>query len=142
MRALNMARPQSRMILLVDDNANFTAALARLLHTAGYGVQIARDEASAKEHLEAGMPDLMIVDIHLEEENGLEVAQRFCARCGETIPILVLTSDSGIETLADFRRAGAMTYLHKNVASAVILGSVAQAIERAEKGRRGGAGVG
>jgi DNA-binding response OmpR family regulator len=134
MRASNMIDPRGRTILLVDDNANFAAALARLLHMAGYGVQLAQDGAAAMEHLEAGAPDLMIVDLHLEGEDGLNVARALRERSGEAIPVLVLTGDSQIETLAGLGEAGTMTYLHKNVGSGVILRAVALAMGQGEKG--------
>jgi two-component system NtrC family response regulator/two-component system nitrogen regulation response regulator GlnG len=113
--------PAQLSILLVDDDPNFTAALAGLLHREGYGVLIAHDEAEALLHLTRRQPEALVIDIHLSAQNGLDLARALRARCGAALPILILSADAEMETLRHLRDSGATAYLHKSAPAPIIL---------------------
>lgn len=63
--------------LIVDDNAGFLVAAARLLRGQGLEVAgIARSGAEALRLVTELRPDVVLTDIDLGEESGLELAER------------------------------------------------------------------
>jgi CheY-like chemotaxis protein len=63
--------------LIVDDNAGFLVAAARLLRGQGLEVAgIARSSAEAVRLVTELRPDVVLTDIDLGEESGLELAER------------------------------------------------------------------
>jgi DNA-binding response OmpR family regulator len=90
-------------ILIVDDDEPTRVGLAMLLEDAGYATITAGTVPTAIRLLTEAHPDLLIVDIRLEEYNGLHLV----AVRPEPIPAVVLTgfADPAIE--ADARRLGA-----------------------------------
>jgi DNA-binding response OmpR family regulator len=59
--------------LVVDDNPDMSALIATWLAAAGYAVETAADFATAKRRMSRPM-EVLIVDIRLEEFNGLQLA--------------------------------------------------------------------
>jgi DNA-binding response OmpR family regulator len=90
-------------ILIVDDDEPTRVGLAMLLEDAGYATITAGTVPAAIRLLNEAHPDLLIVDIRLDEYNGLHLV----AVRPEPIPAVVLTgfADPAIE--ADARRLGA-----------------------------------
>jgi DNA-binding NtrC family response regulator len=90
-------------ILIVDDDEPTRVGLAMLLEDAGYDTITASTVPAALKLLNESHPDLLIVDIRLDEYNGLHLI----AVRPQPIPAIVLTgfADPAIE--ADARRLGA-----------------------------------
>jgi DNA-binding NarL/FixJ family response regulator len=62
-------------LLIVDDHAGFRAQARRLLELEGYRVVgEAADSASAFEAARELQPELVLVDVHLPDANGFELA--------------------------------------------------------------------
>ena len=104
-----------RKILIVDDDEPTRTGLAMLLRDAGYDTVTAGTVPVAIKLLSDEHPDLLLVDIRLNEYNGLHLV----AMRQEPIPAIVLTgfADPAIE--ADARRLGA-EFLLKPVAPGVL----------------------
>ncbi len=79
-------------ILIVEDNDIYRGLFKKILQSAF--PEIAVDEAAdgrvALYKVEAFLPDLIFMDIHLGEENGIELTKKIKATHGE-IPIIILT---------------------------------------------------
>ena len=56
-------------------------------------LMLAADQGEAEVLLQKGHPNLFLVDLHLDEENGLEVAERILIRHGLRIPIVLVTAE-------------------------------------------------
>ncbi len=67
-------------VLVVDDNADVASALAMLLQVLGYDVETASSGAQALELVEQRCPRLALLDIGLEDMDGLELARRLRTR--------------------------------------------------------------
>ncbi len=102
-------------VLIVDDDQPTRTGLAMLLEDAGYEAITASSVPSAIKLLTDEHPDLLIVDIRLEEYNGLHLV----AMRRDPIPAVVLTgfADPAIE--ADARHLGA-EFLLKPIAPAAL----------------------
>ena len=74
-----MSRPS---LLLVDDAPDLAAVVAALGRRCGCDVTWRPDAASAWEHLGAARPDLVLLDVGLPGENGLELCRRLRAEPG------------------------------------------------------------
>lgn len=88
-------------VLIVDDNHSFLEAARMLLEREGLTVTaVVSSTAEALRSVEASPPDVILVDISLGEENGLDLARRLAeadgGREGTTV-ILIST-----HTQADF----------------------------------------
>ena len=68
-----------RRILVVEDNAAARELLAEALHAAGHEVELAPTGQAALAAFAARAPDLVILDLHLPDIDGLEVARRLRA---------------------------------------------------------------
>ena len=85
---MNEHRP--RRILLVDDDASLLVVLAEQLHDDGYEVATARDGQEALRRLEAGWPDLILLDLMLPKVDGLALARQI--KADADLPIIVLSA--------------------------------------------------
>jgi two-component system KDP operon response regulator KdpE len=77
-------------ILLVDDEVPIQRAVAPLLRSRGYDVEIAGNGADALKAVADRAPDLMILDLGLPDIEGTEVCRR--VRATSTLPIVVLSA--------------------------------------------------
>ncbi len=106
-------------ILIVDDDEPTRAGLAMLLADAGYETVTSGTVPTAIKLLTDEQPDLLLVDIRLDQYNGLHLV----AMRKAPIPAVVLTgfADPAIE--ADARRLGA-EFLLKPIAPSILIALV------------------
>ncbi len=80
-------------LLLVEDDGEMRALVARLLREAGFRVSTARDGREMWEALEspAGAPDLVLLDVMLPGPSGLDLLRRLRER-GSRVPVMMLTA--------------------------------------------------
>jgi DNA-binding response OmpR family regulator len=98
-----MTEPRQQRILVVDDDPNLLVVLAEQLRDDGFEVSTARDGQEALRRLEAGWPDLIIVDLTMPRIDGLALARQIKAKAD--LPIIVLsaidTTDSKVRLLSE-----------------------------------------
>jgi DNA-binding response OmpR family regulator len=82
--------PRTHRILVVDDEPRVREVVARYLHRDGYEVQVAVDGEGARQSLADFIPDLVVLDIMLPNDSGLEIL-RDIRRQGE-LPVILLTA--------------------------------------------------
>jgi len=98
-------------LLVVDDDNRIRDLLTRYLGSHGFRVTAAADAADARRQI-AGMAfDLLIVDIMMPGESGLELTQSL--RQTMDVPILMLTARSETEDRIEGLETGADDYLPK-----------------------------
>jgi len=64
-------------VLLVEDNAYTSAAMAQLIEVFGHRVDVAESVGAAREYINAGRYDLLISDIGLPDGTGLDVVRHW-----------------------------------------------------------------
>ena len=123
-----MERPEDKVILLVEDNADDETLTIRALkknHILN-PVVVARDGAEALDYLlgtgaHAGRdlrvpPQLVLLDLKLPKVSGLEVLKRVREDPRtRTQPVVILTSSTEEQDLADSYGLGANSYIRKPV---------------------------
>ena len=98
-------------ILLVDDDSRIRDLLGRVLLENGYRVTTAANAAEARRCLSGLAFDLLILDIMMPGENGLDLAASL--RADSPVPILMLTARSEAKDRIAGLEAGVDDYLPK-----------------------------
>jgi signal transduction histidine kinase/ActR/RegA family two-component response regulator len=128
------ARPRPLRILVIEDDASTARALARLLMSYDCLVDVANCLAAAERVAATDPPDVLLCDLQLAEESGLDAPRRIAAVAARTglpaPPAVVLSGFSGKDDLARSRAAGFATHLSKPVDGVLLL----QALRRAVNG--------
>ena len=113
-------------ILIADDEPHIVTALEFLLEQRGYEVAVARNGDEALALVEAGAPDLVLLDVMMPLHSGYEVCREIRARPNLAAVRVVMLSAKGGE--ADVRRgleAGADLYITKPFSNRELLDKVA-----------------
>jgi len=99
-------------LLVVDDDPRLRQLLQRFLSEQGFRVSAAPDAAGARAALRSMSYDLLVLDVMMPGENGLELVQSL-RRDGHEMPVLMLTAaGSPDDRVAGFEH-GADDYLAK-----------------------------
>lgn len=118
-------------ILIVDDHAMVRSGLRNFIY--GYDwmepVGEASDGAKAVEFCATHEVDVVLMDMILPEMNGAEATRRILA-LGKPVKVIILTSFHEQDLVEEALRAGATSYLLKNVTAE----ELAAAIQAAYKG--------
>jgi two-component system, OmpR family, phosphate regulon response regulator OmpR len=118
-------------ILVVDDDSRIRDLLARYLQDNGFRVSTAVDAATARATMRSLSFDLLILDVMMPQESGLEFA-RFL-RNESQVPILMLTARAEPEQRIEGLETGVDDYLAKPFEPRELLLRVSNVL------RRGGA---
>lgn len=82
----------NKKILIVDDDILFLEAFAEFLVEEGFMIEFAERVSEINKLLSSFVPDLIILDIHLEDGDGRTVCNDIKIRSEtEHIPIIILT---------------------------------------------------
>ncbi len=100
-------------ILVVEDDPRLRDRLARYLSSEGFRVTMAADAAEARTKLRAIDPDLMVLDVMMPGESGLDLTQSLRQDGRHDLPILLLTARGAPEDRIAGFEAGADDYLGK-----------------------------
>lgn len=101
-----------RHILVIDDDRRLRDLLRRYLSDNGFRVTAADHAAAARRHLAAMAFDLIVLDLMMPGESGLELA-RSLREAKNNVPILMLTAMGDPSDRIDGLEAGADDYLPK-----------------------------
>src|SRR5436190_24136076 len=76
-------------VLIVDDNRDTLLTLGLLLRSEGYLVYLAKNGAEALKLAEAHRPDAALLDLHMPESSGFDMAGELQRRYRTGCPILI-----------------------------------------------------
>lgn len=99
-------------LLIVDDDTRIRELLCKYLVDNGFIVSVAKSGADAREKLEEFKFDLLVVDVMMPGETGLEFT-RWLKQNGNSAPVLMLTAMSDVEDRIAGLESGADDYLQK-----------------------------
>jgi DNA-binding NarL/FixJ family response regulator len=120
-----MSASQTIRIALVDDHSLVRDGVRALLSTRPLFEVVgeAENATQALTMCESLKPDILLVDIGLQDMNGLELTQLIRQRC-PAIKILILSMYDNQEYVATSIRAGASGYVLKNAPSREIVAAI------------------
>jgi len=103
---------EDRSLLIVDDDEPFLRRLARAMEKRGFEPELAQSVAAGKALATARPPAYAVVDLRLEDGNGLDVVETIRERRPEA-RVVVLTGYGAIATAVAAVKIGAADYLSK-----------------------------
>lgn len=122
----------SKTILIVDDEDDIRALIRGILEDEGYDIFEAKNSAEALQAHEDHNPDLMILDIWLQESDsdGLKVLKAV-KKIKPFLPVLMISGHGTIETAVTAIKDGAYDFIEKPFKSDRLLLMIARALETA-----------
>lgn len=128
---LQRDRSGETIVLVVDDDPIFLAALRPLLEPWGIRMTALDNPLGFWEVLQSTDPDLLILDVEMPEINGIELCQTIRADPDwQSLPILFLTACRDSETIQKIFTAGADDYATKPVIGSELLARINNRLER------------
>ena len=107
-----LAASSDRTLLLVDDDKAFLTRLERAMEKRGFEVRSAETVAAGLSAVDAAPPAFAVVDLRLEDGNGLDVVDALHKRRPDARAV-VLTGYGNIATAVTAVKLGAVDYLSK-----------------------------
>jgi two-component system response regulator RegA len=111
---LAAAMPADRSVLIVEDDKSFLHRLARAMEGRGFTVTPVQSVAEGLNRLDVTSPAFAVVDMRLEDGNGLDVILALKRRRPDARAI-ILTGYGNIATAVTAVKLGAVDYLSKPV---------------------------
>lgn len=128
--------PGSNRLLVVDDEANNRAALARRLTQKGYIVEVAEDGPQALARIPQGRYDLVLLDQMMPGMRGIEVLRRLRNTYSQSeLPVIMVTGVDQSHTVVEALRLGANDYVVKPVDTTVVAARIQSQLARSEAER-------
>jgi two-component system, OmpR family, KDP operon response regulator KdpE len=121
---------QPARILLVDDEVAIQRAVAPLLRSRGYDVDVVSTGREAVSAVADRNPDLIVLDLGLPDLEGIEVCRRI--RRASKAPIVVLSARGGEAEKVAVLDVGADDYVTKPFGSEELLARIRVALRRLE----------
>jgi two-component system, chemotaxis family, chemotaxis protein CheY len=110
-------------ILAIDDTKSLRDLLAATLRQAGHDVVEAADGKEGLDQLDAHRPDVVISDLNMPNCDGIEFTRAARQRPnGQSIPIIILTTEGDPAIKAQGRKAGATAWMIKPFDPPTLLG--------------------
>lgn len=116
-------------ILLVDDHALFRTGLGMILGDAFPGSTLLEAPCLTEAMQVAPVPslDLILLDVHLPDANGLSLIRVLQDRFGP-VPVLMVSGSDDASQISQAREAGAVGYLSKSASGAQMVGTLRECL--------------
>jgi len=120
------------VVHVVDDDASFRTAIARLLGASGYEVALYGSASELLEKLPGGALGCILLDVKMSGLDGPQLQERL-GELGNRLPIVFLTGHGDVPTSVRAIKAGAEDFLTKPVAKKELLAAIERALNRYEE---------
>lgn len=115
-------------VLVADDDRSIRTVLTQALGRSGYQVRTTGNAATLWRWVEEGEGDLVITDVVMPDENGLDLIPRI-KRVRPDLRVVVMSAQSTLMTAVKATQRGAFEYLPKPFDLKELLAVVARALE-------------
>ena len=126
--------PETKTILIVDDDVELSDGLRAVLERQGFRVIQARDGHQGKQAVYAQRPDLVILDMMMPRMGGYPVLEHFRDKA-DAPPIIMITANEGSRHKAYAEYLGVVDYLRKPFAMERLLEAVERGLKAASEAR-------
>jgi len=120
--------PLKAHLLIVDDEANTLASLARAFRLAGHEATVCDNTGKALELAKGQNFDLILSDVVMPGKDGLTLLEEL-KRQGVTAPVVMMSGQAHIEMAVKATRLGALDFLEKPISSDKLLLTVENALK-------------
>ena len=118
-------------ILVVDDDLEMRQMMTQFLQQNGSIALPAANEAEVRKHLSGGRVDLILLDVMLGDENGLEICSRL--RAEQDVPVIMVSTLSADHQRMQGYEVGADDYIAKPFNPDLLLARVKAVLSRARR---------
>jgi DNA-binding response OmpR family regulator len=119
-------------ILIVDNEPNVRFVLEHTLRREEYSIDMAANGQEAIDLISANVYDLLLLDLHMEPVNGIEVLNALRKINHETV-VIILTAHGSMETAVEALRLETFDYLIKPATPDIIRKRVREGLERRQR---------
>jgi two-component system nitrogen regulation response regulator NtrX len=119
--------PAKAHILIIDDDANTLASLARAFRLAGHEATVCDNAARAVEIAKAERFDLILSDVVMPGRDGIALLEDLKA-AGVPAPVVMMSGQATIEMAVKATRLGAIDFLEKPITTEKLLLTVENAL--------------
>lgn len=119
-------------VYVVDDDDAVLDSLSMLLEANGYAVETYSSAAAFLAAFSQDIPGCLILDVDMPEMGGPALQEELNRR-GVSLPIIFLTGHGTIPLTVRTLKAGALDFLTKPVAGALLLGRVEEAMQKCSR---------
>jgi two-component system, NtrC family, nitrogen regulation response regulator NtrX len=120
--------PQKANLLIVDDEANTLASLARAFRLGGHEATVCDNAAKALELAKSHNFDLIFSDVVMPGKDGLSLLEDLKAQ-GVTAPVVMMSGQAHIEMAVRATKLGALDFLEKPISTDKLLLTVEHALK-------------
>jgi CheY-like chemotaxis protein len=121
--------PQTKVILLVDDDMEIIDSMRAVLENKGYRILAARDGNAGLAIAERENPDLIVLDMMMPKKSGFLVLEKLKGRPGGLIPTIMITGNEGSRHRAYAEMLGVRDYIRKPFALEKLVKSIEKIFE-------------
>jgi len=121
--------PANASILVIDDEVGIRESLEVLLTLEGYTVKMAADGEQGLRMLELENFDLVLLDLALPGQTGLELLPQIKDRQPE-VPVIMITAYGTVDNVVEAVRAGAENFVQKPWDNEKLLADIRSAVAR------------
>jgi len=119
--------PRKAHLLLIDDDANTLASLARAFRLAGHEATVCDNALRAAELIQNERFDLILSDVVMPGKSVLELLEEL-KKSGLQTPIVLISGQANIEMAVKATRLGALDFLEKPLTTDKLLVTVENAL--------------
>lgn len=121
--------PNTKHILIVDDDKDICLLLERYLKKKSFSVSATHSGASAIDYLKENPVDLVLLDFKLPDYTGIDVLQKIKI-LNQEIQVIIITGYSDMSIAIDALKKGAFDYVAKPLYPDEILLTINSALEK------------
>ncbi len=121
---------KNRKLLLVEDDENVSSFVAEYLNNNGFEVEVASSGKEMREALGKARPDLVIMDLNLPGEDGLDLARQL--RTSDNLPIVMVTGRTDMVDRIIGLEMGADDYITKPFEARELLARIRSVLRRSD----------
>ncbi|PYV81522.1 MAG: sigma-54-dependent Fis family transcriptional regulator [Acidobacteria bacterium] len=120
--------PRKANLLIVDDEANTLASLARAFRLAGHEAAVCDNASKAVELAQSESYDLIFSDVVMPGKDGLALLEELRTQ-GVTTPVVMMSGQAQIEMAVRATKLGAIDFLEKPISTDKLLLTVGNALK-------------
>ncbi|WP_282022099.1 response regulator transcription factor [Ruegeria faecimaris] len=118
-------------LLVVDDDPEMRSMMTQFLQQNGFIALPASSESEIRAHLKSGRIDLILLDVMLGDENGVDICARL--RAEQDVPIILVSALSADHQRMAGYEVGADDYIAKPFNPQLMLARVRAVMQRARR---------
>jgi two-component system nitrogen regulation response regulator NtrX len=116
-------------ILVVDDEPDIRNLVKEILEDEGFEVSVADGGESARQARRMRRPDLILLDIWMDDVDGITLLREWSESGSLPCPIIIMSGHGTVETAVEATRLGAYDFIEKPISLAKLLLVVNRALE-------------